>query len=232
MEFCQMEKYRNSTGIYKIRNTATNEVYVGQSTDRFIRRFWNHRWLLRDGSHFNTPLQKAWNLYGEESFSFEIIEEITDKNMDEAELQYIKYYRDSGLCYNISDGGHELNLVQYRRKESRKKVGELNRQRMTGQKLSAETRAKMAASHIGKHTARRTDVINKDIAFKIKKMLIDGRGTGEIMEALNIPYKPINAILSNNTWSSVYVDGWDAFQKTRKRGKGVSVSGTRTKHKK
>ena len=61
-------------GIYKITNTANGKVYIGSSVD-VHGRFNCHRSDLRNNRHGNQHLQNAWNLYGENSFVFEIIEE-------------------------------------------------------------------------------------------------------------------------------------------------------------
>ena len=92
-------------GIYKITNTANGKVYIGSSVD--VRsRFNSHRSDLRQNKHGNQHLQKAWNLYGEECFFFEIIEEcspdlvrpIEQKHLDEL---FAKSHKDD--FYNIYD---------------------------------------------------------------------------------------------------------------------------------
>lgn len=68
-----------------------------------------------------------------------------------------------------------------------------------------------------------------DDAHRIKTMLVEGYSTGEICDILDIPYRLVNNILSNDAWKNVYVDGWDDFQKSRIRKRGHPVSG-RYKH--
>ena len=62
----------NVAGIYQIRNILDNKVYIG-STYNFRHRFKNHKNPLKNNEHPNIHLQKAWNLYGENSFVFEIL---------------------------------------------------------------------------------------------------------------------------------------------------------------
>lgn len=61
------------SGIYKIENLINNMVYIGSAID-LQSRFNLHRHDLRHNKHDNTHLQRAWNLYGEENFVFEILE--------------------------------------------------------------------------------------------------------------------------------------------------------------
>ena len=68
----------------------------------------------------------------------------------------------------------------------------------------------------GRHVDRSTDVLNSDIVTKIKSLLVAGKTASEVSKELKIDYKLINNIISNNTWSSVYVDGWEDFRKNRK----------------
>lgn len=65
------------SGVYSIRCVETGRVYVGSS--HFIKRRLNgHRQHLRKGQHHSSPLQNAWDKYGEAAFAFEILEEVSD----------------------------------------------------------------------------------------------------------------------------------------------------------
>lgn len=60
-------------GIYKIVHEPTGRCYVGQSQD-VERRMNDHLKSLENKKHPNEHLQNAWDKYGEEQFSFEIVE--------------------------------------------------------------------------------------------------------------------------------------------------------------
>ena len=67
-----MLQYKNVCGIYKIVcNNA--KFYIGSSKN-IQQRFYKHRRELRKGVHKNEHLQYAYNKYGEECFTFEVIE--------------------------------------------------------------------------------------------------------------------------------------------------------------
>jgi hypothetical protein len=62
-------------GVFAVRCTASNEVWVSGSRD--LKASETGLWFsLRLGSHINHPMQKSWNTHGGESFRFEILEEI------------------------------------------------------------------------------------------------------------------------------------------------------------
>lgn len=62
------------SGIYAITNKATGKLYIGESLDIYRRWHEEHISQLRKNRHYNKALQKDFNKYGEENFSFEILE--------------------------------------------------------------------------------------------------------------------------------------------------------------
>ncbi len=60
-------------GVYRIRNSKTDQVYVGSSTN-LPARFNRHKAELKFGSHRNRELQDIWNSFGESAFEFEILD--------------------------------------------------------------------------------------------------------------------------------------------------------------
>ena len=76
-------------GIYKITNLITNQNYIGQSIH--IERRWQEHKLPSSTS----LIGKAIKEYGIENFSFEVLEEIQDYDvdlLDELEATYIRFY--------------------------------------------------------------------------------------------------------------------------------------------
>ncbi len=68
-------------GVYLIRNTVNQKVYVGQSDD-IERRRKEHRNELNTGRHINKHLLNAWHRYGSEAFSFEVVEHCDDNRWE------------------------------------------------------------------------------------------------------------------------------------------------------
>lgn len=62
-----------SPGIYRITCIPTGKIYVG-SAKNLRKRYKNHFNKLRNGKHPNPKLQRAFNKYGADAFSFEVLE--------------------------------------------------------------------------------------------------------------------------------------------------------------
>ncbi len=62
------------SGIYTITNKITGKLYIGESLDIYRRWHDEHIPQLRKNRHYNKALQSDFNKYGEENFSFEILE--------------------------------------------------------------------------------------------------------------------------------------------------------------
>lgn len=73
-------------GIYKIQNLINNKIYIGQSTD--IKT----RWYKHKCAQDNFYIHKAIRKYGIENFSFDIIEECSQQELDKKEKYYINKY--------------------------------------------------------------------------------------------------------------------------------------------
>ena len=93
------------SGIYKITNTNTGECYIGQSVD--IDKRWKEH--IKCGLGIDTPvgnkLYQAMEEYGIKSFSFEVLEVITDRSLlNEKEKFYIETYEADTFGYNGTGG--------------------------------------------------------------------------------------------------------------------------------
>lgn len=90
-------------GVYKITNTANGKFYIGSAKN--IRRRWSqHKWDLKSKRHRARHFVNAWYVYGEDAFSFEILES-GDFSKDELlalEQKYLDELRpwDPSIGYN------------------------------------------------------------------------------------------------------------------------------------
>ena len=85
-------------GIYKIENLINHKCYVGQSIH--IERRWKEHCQPSTKSIISSAIKK----YGKENFSFQILEECSEQELDEKEIFYIETFN----CivpngYNIKD---------------------------------------------------------------------------------------------------------------------------------
>ena len=95
-------------GIYKIKNTKNNKIYVGQSTN--IEKRWSahrNRPFNNSASQYDSPLYRAIRKYGLSAFVFEVIEECSVSLLNEREQFYIQLYQANNpkFGYNLTIGG-------------------------------------------------------------------------------------------------------------------------------
>jgi group I intron endonuclease len=104
-------------GIYMIVHVNSGKKYIGSSVTP-ADRLSVHRRALRKGKHSNCHLQNAWNVHGEKSFEFSIIEENIQKDLLAVkETEYIisfgiadqytgKFFEDKGynMCWPKREG--------------------------------------------------------------------------------------------------------------------------------
>ena len=99
-----------SSGIYIIKNTQNNKVYVGSSVNVKNREY-KHFWMLSRGVHDNPHLQKSYNKYGKSSFIFEVVEICDESKLIDKENYYISNYKS-----NVISFGYNLATVnEFRR---------------------------------------------------------------------------------------------------------------------
>lgn len=130
-------------GVYVIRCNPTNKVYVGSATRTFAHRWRLHRMMLSENRHHSITLQRAWNKYGAEAFSFEISEVTERVHSVAVEQVYIDYYRacDPRFGFNVCPvAGSSRGVKQT--DETKRKVSAAG----SGRIRSAETRKRMSES--------------------------------------------------------------------------------------
>ncbi|MCK9369234.1 GIY-YIG nuclease family protein [Candidatus Dojkabacteria bacterium] len=87
--------------IYQFINHVTNKRYIG-STNNIIKRQQSHVNALLNNKHINKKLQHAFNKYGVESFSFQILDDIINhEELEQKERFWIDYYNSVKEGYNI-----------------------------------------------------------------------------------------------------------------------------------
>jgi len=98
----------NVSGIYKIRNTKTDEFYIGSSV-KLNKRKNQHFLALRNNTHCNSHLQKVYNKYTENNLNFEILFTCPKEHLIELEQLCID---ELNPYYNIQKvaGGSPLGL--------------------------------------------------------------------------------------------------------------------------
>lgn len=218
------DKIYSRIGIYGIRNIINNKIYVGKTGMNFGDRWDNHKALLRNNNHDNKHLQNAWNKYGEENFEFIVLEDCSIDVLNDREIYWIKYYKEQCLSYNIHDGGDGgYNLGKHLSEETKRKIGEKNRENMLGRILSEETKEKMKNSHLGRkykpmsedgkknirdaqlqYRIKNPKKLTKDDVIKIRE---ERKNTGttytDLARKYNVTYQCISDICNYKRWKDI-----------------------------
>lgn len=132
-----------TSGIYKITNIINNKLYIGQAKNIHLR-WLEHKCRLRNNYADNSYLQNAWNKYGENAFSFEVLEECSISELNNREAFWMKELNslDRKFGYNLSCQETNRTILS---KETRTKISVAN----TGRQHSKERNKKISDSKKG-----------------------------------------------------------------------------------
>jgi group I intron endonuclease len=161
-------KPTTQSGIYQIRNTINDKIYIGSAVN--IRDRWRtHRRDLNDQKHHGPHLQRAWIKYGASAFVFEVLEIVPNKeDLIRIEQQYLDQRKpfDREIGYNTSPtAGSPLGVkrsAEFRAKLSKRvsNPSQETRTRMSASQAKRthppEVRAKISASTRGKPKSSET----------------------------------------------------------------------------
>jgi len=73
----QYKEIKTESGVYQIRNIKNSKVLVVSTPN--LKTMNGKPMMLRGGVHKNGKLQEEWNKFGEESFVFEVLEVLKEK---------------------------------------------------------------------------------------------------------------------------------------------------------
>lgn len=209
-----------SGGIYTI--TVNEKQYLGR-TSNFERRKRDHLRMLRNNTHPNSHLQNVFDKYGEESFLFELIEEINDHLLLPALEQKYLDELDYARCYNISkdstggvyqNGKKTGNYGKFASLETRQKLSDSHK----GIKQSAEQIQKRVAKLKGKKRSK--EIVEKMKEIKAKKyrmispagIVFEVKNLKNFCQENNLNYNSMHDV-SRNKRSSCY--GWKVYLLTQ-----------------
>ncbi len=148
--------------VYAITHVATGRHYVGSSRD--VRARWKaHTHMLRKGEHHSPHLQRAWSMYGEESFAFAVLERV--EHVDDL-LQCEQVWIDRLHAGEPTRGFNTAPVAGTRAGVSH---SEATKQKMSatrkGRPMSPEHRAAIGAANKGK---KRTAEMNAATSSRLK----------------------------------------------------------------
>ena len=103
-QFPTILQAKTKMGIYKITNIITDECYIGQAVDIYKR--WNDH--CKCGLGIDTPpgnkLYKSMQEYGLENFTFELLTECKQTELNEKEKYFIELYQANIYGMNSTGG--------------------------------------------------------------------------------------------------------------------------------
>jgi group I intron endonuclease len=155
----------NNITIYKITNTESGKIYIGQ-TKNLNERWRVHKYWAKVGRG-NAPLHKAIKSYGNEKFVVTVL--LAGLSRDEAntrEVELISHYKSNSreTGYNVTIGGEghrgvfgvshpmygirRADLSERNKQQKGKKLSEEHKRKISpvGRKQSDETKKKMSES--------------------------------------------------------------------------------------
>ncbi len=175
---CTMDTIPSTSGIYKITCTANKKIYIGSAVNLRDRKGSHWSKLCRN-EHANPKLQNAWNKYGEQAFTFEVVEYVLPMSLTAREQYWFhklnpfdrkgfNIYREAGSPLGTKQTPEQIEKMRQTklgRKQSpehiknrtQQAIGrkaspewvENNRQSHLGHKPTSETREKMSQVHLG-----------------------------------------------------------------------------------
>lgn len=104
---------KNTMGIYLIKNNFNGKAYIGSSVD-IKTRLNDHIKKLTNNTHLNTSLQKEWNLFGSDTFTFEILSVEQEKSeLPYKEKFFIDEFKKLNGVYNKNDPTEEFLINRH-----------------------------------------------------------------------------------------------------------------------
>jgi group I intron endonuclease len=197
------------TGVYTITCTINNKVYVGSAQTSFQKRLYHHFCVLNVNKHKNRYLQNAWNKYGAESFTFDIIEKC-DKSFC---LSTEQYWMNMLNCTNKSIG-YNINPLATStpsncRESQLKKSIKMKENYATGKMVSAfkdkepwNKGISMSNEHKQKLSiAAKNRVCTEEGLKKRRQSIRNGKSEVEVLDINNVSLGIWNSIVDLSEWS-------------------------------
>jgi group I intron endonuclease len=211
---------KNISGIYKITNLTNGKVYIGSAVN--IEGRWSaHKSLLEGGKHHSRYFQNAWNKYGDQSFQFEILEKVENKeDLIAREQHYLDFYQsyEQSKGYNIcliagsSLGVRFSNEVKKKLSDIQKEIGHKGENNeFYGKIHSEESKKKMSENHWDCGGENNVNAkLTWEIVGEIRKIYYEKNiSKKQLAREYNVTDRVIRLVIENKTWkdeSYVYAE--------------------------
>lgn len=194
--------------IYKVTNTITSEIYIGQTIKTLDRRWGDHCSLGSNCRFLSRAIQK----YGKENFTIEQIDSAESMNeLNEKEIHWIGFYNCMAPNgYNLKGGGDNGFLSQ----DTKDKIGKSN----LGKKRTPESRQLMREKQLGKKHSPET--------IEKRRQSLIGRKRPDMEKRRGIPRNPehIKKAVETRKLNGTYKHTNEAKEKMSKSHTGKILS--------
>lgn len=188
------------SGIYRILCAGNGKFYAGSSQELSRRKVyhWNR---LRANSHPNPHLQSAYNLYGEESFTFEIVKTCPMDALLAEEQAEIDTFWDAGVLFNIARIAGASFRNRRHAKETIEKMKKSHTRPWAGKHLSADHKDKIRQKRLP--LSRRLRKLNDDQVREVRILSAAGTSSRKIARQFGVSRPLIERILSGRRYVDV-----------------------------
>lgn len=161
-----------NSGIYHIKNTKTNKVYIGSAVN-FKKRFNVHLSDLRNGKHHSSILQRSFNKHGESCFEFVVLAKCPIEYLLSMEQKFIDVFKPYyNVCKSVTKGRLGLkNSIKHIASLRAANIGKPCKE-STKQKLREHNKGKLCSKEIKeklKNHSSRHPIDQFDINGKLVK---------------------------------------------------------------
>ena len=187
------KKLLDKSGIYVIKNSRDNRVYVG-STVNFFSRFKSHRSKLLSKKHHCTHLQLFFNKYEDVVFTFYVVKRIESPTKQSIEKAENKVMADYDNKFNTNPSAYSmLGFYKDRVLKSKRKASQ-----------SESYKDKVRLNTLGDKNPN--SILNSVKVKKIKKLIIKGGYTrNELAAKFSVSIHCIKDIKAGGSWGHIIV---------------------------
>lgn len=152
-----------TSGVYKITCIANKRIYIGSAANLYKRKY-DHFRTLRLNQHHNPIMQNAWNKYGEQSFTFEVLEIVLPISLTAREQYWFNKFKpfpprgfnilpEAGTTLGREYSPEAIENIRQgiaKRRPPTPEAIERLKHIWDGRKHSPETKEKIRQAHLGK----------------------------------------------------------------------------------
>jgi group I intron endonuclease len=191
-----------NSGIYKITCEITNKFYIGSSQELNRRKVYHFN-RLRANKHPNPHMQNSYNLYGEQSFEYEVIKYCDVVELLKEEQLILDKYINTGVLFNVALIAGASFRNRRHKKETIEKMKKSAGRAWEGKNLSNEHKTKIAEKRIQFTREKGLRKLTDNQVKEIRKLKESGVGDRTIAKMFNVSRTIIICIKKGKKYTDV-----------------------------